>query len=146
MLSLRSRLRGISSAGPTNQQRWFSWERWSRDHLSRSLWQPTYEDDIARAPPRTNLQPHADRLAEIRDGLEVEQRHRFDAIINRQQRSLIENGHRRLFEQTLPIGQPDPVPRRQYRKKETHGKVKALAMTGNELAAREQTVRERAET
>src|SRR2546423_4729081 len=69
----------------------------------------------------------------------------FDAIIHRQQ-SLIENGHRRLFEQTLPIGQPDPVPRRQYRKKEPHCKVKARAMTDNELAAREQAVRERAET
>src|SRR4030095_3809484 len=50
---------------------------------------------------------------------------------------LIAIGKEHLELQALPISLPDPVPKRQYRKKKTHGLADARGLTGAEVAALE---------
>ena len=51
---------------------------------------------------------------------------------------MIELGSRRLQLQSLPVGQPDPVPKRSWSKAKTHGRAGARVLTANELAERRQ--------
>ena len=51
---------------------------------------------------------------------------------------MVELGSRRLQLQSLPVGQPDPVPKRSWTKAKTHGRANARALTANELAERRQ--------
>ena len=47
--------------------------------------------------------------------------------------------------QKLPIGNPDPVPKRKYIQKKTHGRANARGLTGSELADRALAAKERTE-
>jgi hypothetical protein len=47
--------------------------------------------------------------------------------------------------QALPISNPDPIPKRHYTKKKTHGKADARGVTTAEVANRTLVARERAE-
>ena len=44
----------------------------------------------------------------------------------------------------MPIGNPDPIPKKIFRKKKTHGKTDARALTGTEIAEKEHAAREAA--
>jgi hypothetical protein len=44
--------------------------------------------------------------------------------------------------QAIPIGNPDPAPKRQYQKRKTNGKVNARELTGAEIAQKELKTRE----
>ena len=47
--------------------------------------------------------------------------------------------------QALPIGRPDPQPRRQILQRKSHGKADARGLTGAEIAERQPNAREKAE-
>lgn len=49
--------------------------------------------------------------------------------------------HRQLA--GLPIGQPDPIPKKTWRKRDTHGKADARALTAAEVAERDLKAQER---
>jgi hypothetical protein len=74
--------------------------------------------------------------------MDAENRHRFDEQRARRQEQLYaeiqEMGSRRLQLQSLPINQPDPVPKRLWTKVKVHGRADARALTANELAERRQ--------
>ena len=44
----------------------------------------------------------------------------------------------------MPIGNPDLIPKKIFRKKKTHGKTDARALTGIEIVEREHAAREAA--
>ena|ERR1700722_12052824 len=56
-----------------------------------------------------------------------------------QQLKLLEIGRQLL---TIPIGNPDPAPKRQYQKRKTHGKADARGLTGAEIVQKELKARE----
>ena len=91
------------------------------------------------------------QLLEIREEMNIENRYRFDEQRARRQqqmdKELIELGSRRLQLQSLPIGQPDTIPKRIWAKAKTHGRANTRALTANELAERRQRqeAREQAE-
>jgi hypothetical protein len=47
-----------------------------------------------------------------------------------------------LILQAIPIGNPDPAPKRQYQKRKTRGKADARGLTGAEIAQKELKARE----
>jgi len=85
------------------------------------------------------------KIMELRDQMGVEEKARFTAQIEAVTRPLIDLGERHLELQKLPIGNPDPVPKRQFHKKKKHGKADARGLTGPELAQKVLLAEERAE-
>ena len=81
--------------------------------------------------PTSSLRPQslftiAERqLIEIREELDSENQHRFDRQRARKHelvdQQMVELGARRLQLQSVPINQPDPVPRRSWVKAKSHG-------------------------
>ena len=67
---------------------------------------------------------------------------RFDAQMQAQQLKLLDIGRQLLTLQAIPIGNPDPAPKRQYQKRKTHGKADARGLTGAEIAQKELKTRE----
>jgi hypothetical protein len=85
------------------------------------------------------------KIMELRDQMGVEEKARFTAQIEAVTRPLIAIGERHLELQKLPIGNPDPIPKRQFHKKKIHGKADARGLTGAELAKKALLAEERAE-
>jgi hypothetical protein len=96
-------------------------------------------------PGRQAMGSTGQKIMELRDQMGVEEKARFTAQIEAITRPLIDIGERHLQLQKLPIGNPDPVPKRQFRKKKTHGKADARGLTGAELAQKTLLAEERAE-
>jgi hypothetical protein len=68
---------------------------------------------------------------EQHEGLNTEERSRFDDQIMAASERLILAGKQHQHLATLPIGQPDPIPKKTWRKRDSHGKG-ARAMTAAE--------------
>jgi hypothetical protein len=73
-----------------------------------------------------------------------EERARFDAQIASEHEKILGIGRQRLAWQAIPIGNPDPAPKRQYQKRKSHGKVDTRGLTGAELAGKDLPQREAA--
>ena len=69
-------------------------------------------------------------LANLREQMEPEEKARFDRQLEAEHQKLIAIGQEHLELQALPISLPDPAPKRQYRKKKTHGLANARGLTG----------------
>jgi hypothetical protein len=67
--------------------------------------------------------------------MEPEEKTRFDRQVEAEHQKLIAIGREHLQLQALPIGLPDAVPVRKFRKKKTHGLADARGLTGTEIAA-----------
>jgi hypothetical protein len=81
-------------------------------------------------------------LAELREQMEPEEKARFDRQVEAEQQKLIFIAQDHIELQALPIGNPDAVPKPQFRKKKTHGLANARGLTGAEVAALELKARE----
>jgi hypothetical protein len=83
------------------------------------------------------------RIQQLRNQMDNENKHRFDRQRERQQGLLNEKmaniGVRRLQLQRIPINQPDPVPKRTWTKTKPTGRV----LTANELGERRQRTEQR---
>ena len=80
---------------------------------------------------------------EQRELLLREERSRFDDQILAASERLKSAGTRHQQLASLPIGQPDPIAKKTWRKKEAHGKANARALTAAEVAQRDLKTRER---
>jgi hypothetical protein len=69
----------------------------------------------------------------LREQMEPEEKARFDHQIEAEQQKLPAIGHTHLELQALPIGNPDPVPKPQFRKKKTHNVTDARGLSGAEI-------------
>ena len=84
------------------------------------------------------------QIDEISEQLQPEEKARFRRQREAEHLKLLAAGRRHLELQALPIGNPDPIPQRSFRKKKTHGKADARALTGTEIAERDHAAREAA--
>jgi hypothetical protein len=66
--------------------------------------------------------------------MKPEEKARYTRQIEEDQKKLLKIGQQHLKLQQLPIGNPSPVPKRQYKKKKTHGLTDARGLTGAEIA------------
>ena len=89
------------------------------------------------------------QLTTIREQLNPEEQHRFNRQLKQGSRQiaqfqsktiqdLIQIGKRRLQLQDLPIGAPDPNPRRKFMKKASHGKASARGLSKGEILERQE--------
>jgi hypothetical protein len=78
----------------------------------------------------------------LREQMEPEEKARFDRQVEAEHQKLIAIGNEYLQLQAFPIGLPDAVPKRQFRKKKTHGQADARGLTGTEIAAMDLKARE----
>jgi len=75
--------------------------------------------------------------------MKPEERARYKRQIEDSNSKLVEIDQCHLRLQALPIGNLDPIPKRHYTKKRTHGKVDAQGLTAAEVANRALIARER---
>ena len=115
-------------------------------------WKPSLDSlYIPPSRPQPLFTAAERRILELREELDRENLHQFDRQRERQHNQvdedMIELGERRLQLQSIPINQPDPVLRRSWVKKKTHGKANTRSLTANELGERRQRqkAREQAE-
>jgi hypothetical protein len=74
--------------------------------------------------------------------MEPEEKARFDRQIEAEQQKLLAISRTHLELQAFPIGNPDPVPKPQFRKKKTHGVANARGLSGTEIAGLDLKARE----
>jgi hypothetical protein len=115
-------------------------------------WQPQYpeEEPIDYTAISTSAEDATSISAEdvwtIRNQLRGEEQTRFDRQLKASHDQLAEIGRRHLAMQKLPIGLPDPIPKRKYVvQAKTHGRANARGLTGPELADRALAAKEKAE-
>ena len=92
------------------------------------------EERQAHSEPAA-AQPSAQVIINLREQMEPEEKTRFDRQVEAEHQKLIAIGYKHLQLQAFPIGLPDAVPMRQFRKKKTHGLADARGLTGTEIAA-----------
>ena len=110
-------------------------------------WQPRYPEQAPvdyMSGDILQISNSGQRLAEIRNTLNVEEVSCFDTQIERSQLHLISIGERHRAIQDLPLNNPDPAPKPGGRKKKLHGVSNRLE-TGPETAKRLQLAREKAQ-
>ena len=91
-----------------------------------------------------NIETLGRQIDEISEQLQPEERARFRRQREAEYLKLLIAGRQHLELQALPIGNPDPIPKKIFRKKKTHGKTDARALTGTEIAEKEHAAREAA--
>jgi hypothetical protein len=67
---------------------------------------------------------------------------RFNIQLYREQRKMLAIARQAVILQAIPIGNPDPAPKRQYQKRKIYGKVDARGLIGAEIALKELKARE----
>ena len=109
-------------------------------------WQPTYPEEQALiiSPKRRDIMESILEVLKARDTLGLEEKARLDKQILRTNTTLLAaaESHRQLAQ--LPLDGPDPIPKKQWlRKKKEHDKADIRALTGAEIAERNQKAKER---
>ena len=124
--------------------------------ITSTDWQPSYPDTSeTQSKISPSLAPSLGiQLARIRESLDPDEQYRFDRQLeqgtrqiaqfqDKTARDLVRIGEQRLQLQALPISAPDPNPRRQFKKKASHGKASARGLSKGEILERQE--RERAQ-
>jgi hypothetical protein len=93
------------------------------------------EAEIYNEPGRAEMGSTAQQIMESRDQMKPEEKAQYTRQIEEDQQKLLKIGQQHLKLQQLPIGNPSPVPKRQYKKK-THGLADARGLTGAEIASK----------
>lgn len=110
--------------------------------ISARKWSPTYGEEqvLTLSPKRRDIHSALHEVLESRERLEGEERSRFDEQVLRVAHNLhsIAQKHEALAQ--IPIANPDPVPKKMWRRKKNA--QNARGMTANELAT---TARKEAE-
>ena len=105
-------------------------------------WRPQYPEE---EPIDYNRSTPVEDVWTIRNRLHAEERARFDRQLEIHHAQLAKMGKCHLAMQELPIGNPDPVPKRQWIvQKKSHGRADARELTSAELAGRALKAKERA--
>jgi hypothetical protein len=105
-------------------------------------WRPQHPEE---EPIDYNRSTPTEYVRVIRNQLHGEERARSDRQLEAHHAQLAEIGKHHLATQKLPIGNPDPVPKRQrIVQKKSHGRADARGLTDAELADRALIAKERA--
>ena|SRR5436305_11257043 len=103
---------------------------------------PRPEDGVVDYARTTAPEISSQRVVDLLAQMKPAERARYERQIQRTNEQLVEIGQRHLQLQALPIGNPDPVPKRHCVKKKALGKADAL--TAAKLADRAFIIKERA--
>jgi hypothetical protein len=112
-------------------------------------WRPQYTEELeqqralAISPTRKDVYRVVAEVFEQRELLPTEERSRFDDQILAASEHLKTAGIRHQQLASVPISQPDPVPKKTWRKKDVHGRANARALTAAEVAERDLRAQER---
>lgn len=104
-----------------------------------------YVEDQAQPysePARVQAQSTGQTIMDLREQMGPEEKARYDRQIEAEQQKLFAIGRAHVELQAFPIGNPDPVPKPQFRKKKTHGVADARGLSGAEIAGRDLKARE----
>jgi hypothetical protein len=117
----------------------------ARPLIQSTNWQLRYAEDQAQAysePARVQAQSTGQAIMDLREQMEPEEKAQFDRQIEAEQQKLLAIGRTHLELQAFPIGNPDPVPKPQFRKEKTHGVADARGLSGAEIAGLDLKARE----
>ena len=110
-------------------------------------WRPLYIEAEGRSlpisPKRKDVYRIMAEVFEQRERLSTEEKSRFDDQILAASDRLKAAGIQHEQLAALPIGQPDPIPKKSWRKKNTHGRANARALTAAEAADRDLRAQDR---
>jgi hypothetical protein len=104
--------------------------------IRQSTWAPSYavEQGLVLSPRRKDIYKAVQTAMEARARLGVEDQSRWDGQFIGGLSKLTTAAERREELAQIPIGVPDAVPKKTWRKKKTHGKANARELTALELA------------
>jgi hypothetical protein len=110
-------------------------------------WIPIYgqEQALVLSPKGNDLAGAALQLIEARDTLGPEAQSRLDSTFLQSTNAMLQAAQRNEALAQLPIGMPDTIPKRAWRKKKTHGLADAAGLTSAEIARRYLEAKEKAE-
>lgn len=108
------------------------------------VWQPRYpnEEPVVYQQPAAQGEALGLEIEMLYAQLQPEERARYTRQIEAEQQKLVLAGKQHLQLQALPIGNPDPLPNQVWKKKKTHDRADARALTGAEINEREHAARE----
>jgi hypothetical protein len=107
--------------------------------IHRSISYPE-EQQVYNEPFQVTIPSTSRTIADLRTQMELDERSRFDALVEAQQQKLIDIARLHVELQAFPIGNPDPIPKPKFPKKK--GKTDAPGLSGFEIAALELKARE----
>jgi MULE transposase domain len=119
-----------------------------RGTWGEKAWRPLYAEEdnsLPISPKRKDVYRKIADVFEQRERLPTEARSRFDDQILAASERLQTAGIQHEQMAALPIGLPDPVPKKSWRRKNTHGRANARALTAAEVADRHLKAQERQE-
>jgi len=123
--------------------------RWWLDGpvIKTGKWIPIYgqEQTLVLSPKENDLAGAALELIEARDALGPEAQSRLDSIFLQSTSTMLQAAQRNEALAQLPIGIPDAIPKKAWRKKKTHGPAGAAGLTSAEMARRDLLAKEKAE-
>jgi len=85
------------------------------------------------------------KLLEFRDSLPAEERSHLEARILQSHEALLAEAQEAAEVAALPLLSPDPIRKREWIKKKSHGKADARSLTGAEIAGRALKAQEKKE-
>lgn len=94
------------------------------------------EAEVYNEAGRAEMVSTAQQIMELRDQMKPEEKTQYTRQIEEDQQKLLKIGQQHLKLQQLPISNPSPIPKRQYKKKKTHGLADARGLTGAEIAGK----------
>jgi len=120
-----------------------------RGYEGEQSWKPQYMEEIEEeltlviSPRRKDVYRVMADVFEQRENLNTEERSRFDDQIMTTGERLNQAAKQHQHLASLPIGQPDPIPKRTWRKRDAHGKADRRGLTAAEIAEQDLKSRER---
>jgi hypothetical protein len=123
--------------------------RWWLDRpiIKIGVWQPSYgpQQQLILSPKRNNIAEAALGLLKARETLGPKARSRLNNTFIQSASNLLQAVQRNDTLAQLPIGMPDAIPKRTWKKKKTHGLADAAGLTAAVIAQKELTAKEKAE-
>lgn len=110
-------------------------------------WKPEYTEEMKEqhtlviSPKRKDVYRAMADVFEQREHLNTEERSRFDDQIMTTSKRLNQAAKQRQHLASLPITQPDPIPKKTWRKRDAHGKADRRALTAAEIAGKDLKLR-----
>jgi hypothetical protein len=113
--------------------------------IRNDAWKPSYtrEQQLMLSPKRKDIYKAIQDVMLIRDRLAPEEQSRFDSQYLRAQENAKAIAERHEDLSRIPIGMPDAVPKKTWRKKKDHGKADARGLTAAEASDKDRQERER---
>jgi hypothetical protein len=119
---------------------------WLKGPTIRSdAWRPSYaqEQQLVLSPKRKDIYKAIQDVMLVRDRLGPEEQSRFDSQYLRAQEKAKAIAERHEDLSRIPIGMPDAVPKKTWRKKKDRGKANAPGLTAAEASDKDRKERER---